>query len=143
MAIAPGRRPPPTAPLHDKVSQGQPEGDAGGNLVAVTPGTSPQKLHQFWDDLLGSSAANAKTVAKTAKKLPAADATKAGDLNVSHWVAEGVQSAMDSVYTGPVGAGTGSFTLTDKYKKAAKALAKKEVALAGARLANLLNSELK
>src|SRR5439155_25645392 len=62
-------------PIHctTRVSQGQPEGDAGGNLVAVTPGTSPQKLHQFWDDLLGSSAANAKTVAKTAKKLPAAD----------------------------------------------------------------------
>jgi len=47
------------------------------------------------------------------------------------------------VYSGPVGAGTGPFTLTNNYKKAAKALAKKEVALAGARLANLLNSELK
>ena len=33
--------------------------------------------------------------------------------------------------------------LTKKYQNAAKALAKKEVALAGARLANLLNSELK
>jgi len=104
---------------------------------------SPQKLHQFWDDLLGSSGASAKAVAKTAKKLPAADATKASDLNVSHWVDEGVQNAKDSVYTGPVGAGTRSFVLTARYKKAAKALAKKEVALAGARLANLLNAELK
>ena len=91
----------------------------------------------------GPSNADAKTVAKSAKKLAAADATKAGDLNVSHWIAEGVQNAKDSVYTGPVGAGTGSFTLTKKYKKSAKALAKKEVALAGARLANLLNAELK
>ena len=75
--------------------------------------------------------------------LPATDATKAGDLNVSHWVAEGVQNAKDFVYVSPVGAGTGSFTLTKKYKGAANALAKKQVALAGARLANLLNAELK
>ncbi len=62
---------------------------------------------------------------------------------MSHRVAEGVQNAKHSVYTGPVKAAKGSFVLTAKYKKAAKALAKKEVALAGARLANLLNSELK
>ena len=62
---------------------------------------------------------------------------------MSHWVAEGVQNAKDSVYTGPVGAGAGPFSLTDDYKTAAKALAKKQVALVGARLANLLNSELK
>ena len=41
------------------------------------------------------------------------------------------------------GWGAGPFTKTSKDQKAAKALAKKEVALAGARLANLLNSELK
>ena len=35
------------------------------------------------------------------------------------------------------------FTLTDKYKAAAKALARQRVALAGARLGNLLNQELK
>jgi hypothetical protein len=83
---------------------------------------------------LGPSDADTKTVAKSAKKLPASDATKASDLNVSHWVAEGVQ---------PRWGGYGVFTLTKKYKSAAKALAKKQVALAGARLANLLNAELK
>jgi len=132
-------------PLHctTRVSQGQPGGDAGGNFVTVMPGTSNQALHKFWDDLLGPSDADTKTVAKSAKQLPASDATKASDLNVSHWVAEGVQNAKDFVYVSPVGAGTGSFTLTKKYKGAAKALAKKQVALAGARLANLLNAELK
>jgi len=37
----------------------------------------------------------------------------------------------------------GTFTLTTPYKKSAASLAKKRVALAGARLANLLNTELK
>jgi hypothetical protein len=132
-------------PLHctTRVSQSQPDGDAGGNLITVTTGNSAQKLHLFWDDLLGPSSANAKTVAASAMNLAAAGATKASDLDVGHWVAEGIQNAKDSVYTGPVGAGAGPFTLTEDYKNAAKALAKKQVALAGARLANLLNSELK
>jgi hypothetical protein len=71
-----------------------------------------------------ASSANAKTVAATAMNLAAADSTKASDLDVGHWVAEGIQNAKDSVYTDPVGAGAGPFTLTDDYKNAAKALAK-------------------
>jgi len=126
-----------------RVSQSQTHGDAGGNLITVTTGNSDQKLHLYWDDLLGSSSANAKKVAASAMNLAAADATKASDLDVGHWVAEGIQNAKDSVYTGPVGAGAGPFTLTENYKNPAKALAKKQVALAGARLANLLNSQLK
>jgi hypothetical protein len=42
-----------------------------------------------------------------------------------------------------VGAGNGPFTLTTAYKKEAGTLAKQRVELAGARLANLLNNELK
>jgi len=133
-------------PLHctTRVGSTEVDGDAGGgNFVEVDLGSSTKKLHAFWDDLLGPSGAEPKAVIKTAKKLPAADATKAADLNVSHWVDEGVQNAKDKVYVAPVGLGAGPFNMTNKYKKAAKALAKKQVALAGARLANLLNAELK
>jgi hypothetical protein len=131
-------------PLHctTRVGNTQPDGDAGGNLVKIDLGSSMMKLHAFWDDILGTNT-RPKKVIKAAKKLPAADPTKASDLNVSHWVAEGVQNAKDAVYVSPVGLGAGPFTKTSKYKKDAKALAKKEVALAGARLANLLNAELK
>ena len=97
-------------PLHctTRVGQGHPDGDAGGNLVTVMPGTSTQKLHKFWDDVLGPTGADTKTVAKTADKLAAADATKASDLNVSHWVAEGVQNAKDSRCTAaPLGLARG------------------------------------
>jgi hypothetical protein len=37
-----------------------------------------------------------------------------------------------AVYVAPVGLGAGPFSMTSKYKKDAKALAKKQVALAGA-----------
>ena len=132
-------------PLHctTRVGQGQTGGDNGGNLVTLAVGNSSVKLHIFWDDLLGPTGATPKAVIKTAKKLPAANATKASDLNVSHWVNEGVQNAKNSVYVGPVGLGPGPFTVTTTYQNAAKTLAKKQVALAGARLANLLNAELK
>jgi hypothetical protein len=43
----------------------------------------------------------------------------------------------------PIGAGAGPFTLTQAYKTAARNLAKKRIALAGARLAKILNEELR
>jgi hypothetical protein len=43
----------------------------------------------------------------------------------------------------PIGLGTGPFVITNGYRNAARALAKKRVALAGARLANILNQELR
>src|SRR5260370_29348636 len=45
-------------------------------------------------------------------------------------------------YASPIAAGNGPFTLTASYKKNAGKLAKVRVELAGARLANLLNTEL-
>jgi hypothetical protein len=132
-------------PLHctTRVSQMQTNGDAGGNFVNVTIGTNTIALHKFWDDLLGPTDSSPKIVIKTAKKLPKADPAKASDLNVSHWVDEGVHNATNAVYIDPVGLGAGPFVLTKEYQKSAKALAKKQVALAGERLANLLNAELK
>jgi hypothetical protein len=47
------------------------------------------------------------------------------------------------VYVGPVGPGKGPFTLTPEYLATAQQVARERVALAGARLANLLNGELK
>jgi len=47
------------------------------------------------------------------------------------------------VYVAPIGAGDGPFTITPAYRIAAKKLAEQRVALAGVRLANLLNEELK
>jgi hypothetical protein len=64
-------------------------------------------------------------------------------MDEKEWVAEGFQAAQQVVYAPPVGPGDGPYTLSLEYKKKAGKLAKQRVALAGARLAKLLNDELK
>jgi hypothetical protein len=128
-------------PLHasTRVSKTDPEGDAGGNLVKLD--CAKCELHFFWDDLLATDN-NLNAVMEIAKKLPKANgAWTKSDEKV--WIAESFQAARHTVYAAPIGAGNGPFTLTPKYKKNATKLAKQRVALAGARLANLLNTELK
>jgi S1/P1 Nuclease len=128
-------------PLHaaTRVSAADPGGDAGGNLVKLD--CSKCELHAFWDALLGTNN-NLDTVVKAARKLPKADATLAAKSDETDWIAESFQAAQQTVYSAPVVAGDGPFILTTQYKKAAGTLAKIRVALAGARLANLLNNEL-
>ena len=129
-------------PLHasTRVSSIDPEGDAGGNLVKLD--CSKCELHFFWDDLLGKQN-NLKTVMKAARKLPKAQPALAANSDEKDWMAESFIAAQQAVYAPPIGAGNGPFTLTTEYKKNAGKLAKLRVALAGARLANLLNTELK
>jgi hypothetical protein len=83
------------------------------------------------------------SVIRAGKKLPAADATLAAKADPKDWVAESVQEAQDTVYQTPVVAGLGPFSLTTAYKNNAKNLAKQRIGLAGARLANLINANLK
>jgi S1/P1 Nuclease len=66
------------------------------------------------------------------------------DLNVDHWIQESFDAAKQtSDKSPPIGAGAGAFTVTLAYKTAARNLAEKRIALAGARLAKILNEELK
>ena len=131
-------------PLHctSRFIQGQPHGDAGGNFVKVRDRGAIKKLHGYWDGLLGTSSAPqaAVTVGQTLAPAPAA---LANNLDVSVWVDESFTNAKSKVYKNPpIGVGPGPFTLTAGYRNAARALARKRVALAGARLANILNTEL-
>jgi len=76
--------------------------------------------------------------------LPNAPASAVSDLNVDHWINESFDAAKQTSYKSPpIGAGAGPFTLTLAYKTAARNLAEKRIALAGARLAKILNEELK
>jgi len=61
------------------------------------------------------------------------------------WVDESFNYTKSKVYKTPVKAKPdgGPFTLTTAYETKAKTLANQRVALAGARLANLINQELK
>ena len=129
-------------PLHatTRVSKINPEGDAGGNLVKLD--CAKCELHFYWDDLLGTGN-DLKTVIQAARKLPKAKPALAAKSDEKDWIAEGFQQAQQTVYAPPIGPGDGPFTLTSEYKKNAEMLARQRVALAGARLANLLNTELK
>jgi len=129
-------------PLHasTRVSATDPDGDAGGNNVKLS--CNKCELHAFWDGLLGPSN-NLNTVVKAARKLPKANGGLAGKHDEKDWVAESFQEAQTIVYSAPIGPGDGPFTLTTAYKKQAGKLAKQRIALAGTRLARLLNDELK
>ena len=135
-------------PLHcaTRVSSSEPRGDSGGNSVKLNCPGCASKLHAFWDDLPGTGKtvqAVLQPAIKAAKRLPAADPTRAAKSDAKDWVAESFQAAQQTVYRPPVLDGNGPFTLTSAYKRAARKLAQQRVALAGARLANLLNEELK
>ena len=135
-------------PLHcaTRVSSTDPGGDSGGNKEKLKCAGCAAHLHTFWDGLFGSGAtpqAVIQPVIKAAKKLPAPDAGLAAKSDEKDWIAESFQAAQNTVYQPPVVAGNGPFTLTSAYKSKAKTLAKQRIALAGARLANLINTELK
>jgi hypothetical protein len=110
----------------------------------VTLNGSPEELHAFWDDALGTGNAQniIQSVIIAAKKLPAVDPALASKSSEQDWVTESLEAAQATVYSAPIGPGNGPFTLTAAYKADARAVAGQRIALAGARLANLINNEL-
>jgi S1/P1 Nuclease len=130
-------------PLHcvTRVSADHPKGDLGGNLVLVSG--SAKELHGFWDGALGEGETkNFMTAVKVATALPDADTSLVSDDKEDDWAAESYKLAASAVYIEPVGAGLGPFTINAVYTANAQQIAKQRVALAGARLANLLKEAL-
>jgi S1/P1 nuclease len=122
--------------------------DEGGNSITINCDSSvscegAKELHAFWDDLLGPNKTAPKKVEAAADDLPMADAALASIDDENVWIDESFKEAQSDVYKLPVGVGLGPFTLTADYKANAVDLAKQRIALAGARLANLLNAALK
>jgi hypothetical protein len=135
-------------PLHGtaRFTHTQPDGDDGGNGVKICNPACGGNLHSFWDDLPGAvfNIADAIQPAITyGQSLPAAPAGDANNLETAAWIVESFDAAKSTVYMTPIGAGTGPFTITSAYRNTARELAKRRVALAGARLANILNNELR
>lgn len=131
-------------PLHcaTRVSKFTPAGDNGGNDVLVIDGHNVRcKLHSFWDNCLGQGMP--QDAIKFADKLPPAKASLAADKKANDWIKESFLLAQQKVYVYPIKWGYGPFYLTTDYRHNAVALAKLQVVLAGERLANILNNELK
>jgi S1/P1 nuclease len=131
--------------------------DLGGNEVRITlppdvskhfAPSSPAKLHAFWDDLPGVSSGAASGLAPAAKfaqGLGAADANDVQNTDPQHWADESFEIAKQQGYVDPpvgpkntTSQGTG-FAMTTAYYDQALGDAKTRVALAGARLAKMLN----
>ena len=130
-------------PLHatSRFDKDQSNGDQGGNLVALCAAPCKDELHAFWDDVLGTQT-DPEAAIKEADRLPAATVNAAAISDEAVWIDESFEAAKKFVYAAPVGVGAGPFTLDQRYKTAAKKVAEERVALAGARLANLLNADL-
>jgi len=129
-------------PLHcvTRVSKSMPYGDSGGNAVKIYDSEPPVLLHSFWDQVLGTERS---PVMPFIAELPPGDEDKVSDLNCHDWVEESFALCKSKVYISPVKKGTAVKRLTPAYKKTAYNIAKVRVELAGERLANLLNAELK
>jgi hypothetical protein len=153
-------------PLHGVTRYFNDVDDKGGNTVKIElpamiekelEGTlskyAPDELHAFWDDLPGEGqpAPALPQAAAFAKTLPKAAANKVAIVDPEKWAAESFALAKKDVYGPPIGpgpqpaasSGATSYLITTTYYNQAMRIAKSRVALAGARLAKLLNENLK
>ncbi len=131
-------------PLHcvTRVSKKMPYGDSGGNAVKIYDTDPPTLLHTFWDQVLGTER-NPASVIPFIATLEPADAQLAADLNARNWIEESFSLCKSKVYVSPVKKGVDVKRLSPAYKKTAYDLSRVRVELAGERLANVLNAELK
>jgi hypothetical protein len=130
-------------PLHcvTRVSQDHPYGDSGGNDVKLKGAGDSQNLHGLWDWILGKG--GPKDVIAFADNLPEPPKKAAADLTATDWTDEGFKLAKKKIYVSPIKKGSGPFAMTESYQHKAKVLAEAQAELGGARLANILNTELK
>lgn len=136
-------------PLHcsTRVSKDMPYGDAGGNNVwvinpFVQEGEKPkQRLHWFWDNIVGPG--HTKDAEKLADSLAEPESAKSKSADAELWAKESYELCKSKVYVGPIKAGSGPFKVNKEYADSTRSLAEKQIALAGKRLALILNSELR
>ena len=140
-------------PLHAiaRFTTRHPSGDAGGNLVrfCAAPCEFPDNLHAYWDGLIGGDPPELGTVKSIATGLMAQpkprDSSKTG---VMEWSRDSAALAVKYSYAPPIdGDNNPQVTFSPRpsaaYDKNARDLARRQVLLAGYRLANLLNKNLK
>jgi hypothetical protein len=141
-------------PLHaiSRYSNAFPQGDRGGNLVHPFPnprGSRPysKNLRAYWDDMLGDDdvvktfdALNER-VEVVLSEFPRASFRKAeiDELDVYVWCRESIDAARETVYRELDPEVASYEALPVAYEAEAQKLARRRIALAGYRLAELLN----
>jgi hypothetical protein len=152
-------------PLHcmDGFDAQNPKGDTGGNnILTVDPITHAGNLHSFWDDVLGKGtrptgghlrldldAVKASEVTSTLGSISLP--TDATEVDFQKWADESHKLAVEDAYgelhftvvPGPHGQETAdSVNIDEDYEAMATRIARKQVCLAGHRLAALLKTYL-
>lgn len=136
-------------PLHtvSYISANHPDGDRGGNSYTIkykNGSSNTINLHKLWDGAVGSfeSDPNNQDIEETAQTLMALYpksffGDKVTDVKADDWAKEGMVNAKTYVYTTPENQAP-----TTAYLNTGKQIAQQEAALAGYRLAVLLNQFL-
>jgi hypothetical protein len=127
-------------PLHttSRFTHWQPDGDAGGNRVALCQRPCRNELHAFWDEVPGTEK-NPMVAIRRAAHLPRTDARVAAIDDERQWIRESFSIAQNSVYIPPIGNGPGPYFIDGPYRSIAHRVTGDRLALAGARLAHVLN----
>jgi S1/P1 Nuclease len=127
-------------PLHttSRFTHSQPNGDEGGNRVALCEKPCRKELHAYWDELPGTGK-KAIVAIRRAAHLPTPLERVAAIDDERQWIHESFLIAQNSVYIPPIGDGPGPFFIDRPYQSIAHRVARDRLALAGARLAHVLN----
>jgi hypothetical protein len=133
-------------PLHaaTRVTAGHVYGDNGGNGVSICQSVRcdlTTNLHSVWDSVLGREEDVASAMA-AAWKLPPAAPARVAILDPARWVEESFALARTDVYQAPVLGFVGPYTLSAAYQARVRQIGEAQIALAGARLASVLNRDL-
>jgi hypothetical protein len=126
-------------------------GDRGGNEISVSPATGEVvNRHAYWDGIFGgystvtgaifdgftnSKDSKGRWIPKVLWAIP--PRTEVSDPN--KWIEESHELALKYAYAEPVASGRNAIELTREYETNARKLAEEQIAIAAARLANLIN----
>ena len=129
-------------PLHGvtRVSAAHPDGDRGGNLVLLNHNRLANNLHAYWDKGGGLFASQDYKRANEVKKIARRLERQWVCYNITEfdpmlWANESHTLAVNTAYVLPA-----DNNPDKQYQQTAKDISAQRVALAGCRLANLLNS---
>lgn len=137
-------------PLHatSRFTKNNTQGDAGGNLILFCEKPCRDELHAYWDGLIGDQPSIEEVTADGNVLLARTKPAKATVADPSEWVDESYELAKTKVYVAPLSDDNNPDVKISPRPDAAYATnavrtARSQVLLAGYRLANLLNANLK
>lgn len=132
-------------PLHcvSRFLKSMPKGDQGGNLVYVGP--NGRNLHSLWDGAAGRDLSDDYAAKYIADATTAHPAARHNEKRPEKWIEEGYKISLSDVYTFGLETGTREhpIPLPSGYEANAAKVAQQRIAIAGYRLAAVLNEKLK